>query len=81
MDETGALPVMSLDGHQYYIVAYDYANIFIEAKEVSDLKDETTVEIVQTTFDKLEEKNHRPLLNETDNQAAQPLKAFLKTKE
>ena len=46
-DATGALPVMFLDGHQYYIVAYDYDNNFIEAKEVSDLKDETIVETVQ----------------------------------
>ena len=33
-DTTGALPVISLDGHQYCIVAYDYNNSFIEAKEV-----------------------------------------------
>ena len=32
-------------------------------------------------FDKMEAHGHRPLLNVTDNQAAQPLKAFLKTKE
>ena len=25
-DATGALPMMSLDGHQYYIIAYDYDN-------------------------------------------------------
>ena len=37
-DATGALPVLSLDGHQYYIVAYDYDNNFIEARKVSDLK-------------------------------------------
>ena len=35
----GALPALSLDGHQYYIVAYDYDNNFIKAQEVSDLKD------------------------------------------
>ena len=72
---------MSLDGHQYYIVAYDYDNNFIETKEVSDLKDETIVETVQKIFDEMEKNDHRPLLNVTDNQAAQPLKAFLKTKE
>ena len=33
-DATGALPVTSLDGYQYYIVAYDYDNNFIEAREV-----------------------------------------------
>ena len=51
-DATGALPVLSLDGHQYYVVTYDYDNNFIEAKEVSDLKDETIVETVQKIFEK-----------------------------
>ena len=73
--------MMSLDGHQYYIVAYDYDNNFIEAKEVSDLKDETIVETVQKVFDKMEAHGLWPLLNVTDNQAAQPLKAFLKMKQ
>ena len=53
-DTTGALPVLSLDGHQYYVVAYDYANNFIKAQEVSDLKDETIVETAQMIFDKME---------------------------
>ena len=80
-DATGALPVLSLDGHQYYIVTYDYDNNFTKEKEVSDLKDETIVETVQKTFDKMKAHGHRPLLNVTDNQAAQPLKAFLKMKK
>ena len=71
-DATGALPVLSLDGHQYYIVAYDYDNNFIETKEVSDLKGETIVETVQKIFDKMEADGHRLVLNVTDNQAAQP---------
>ena len=29
----------------------------------------------------MEDNGHKPLLNVTDNQAARPLKAFLKTKE
>ena len=72
---------MSLDGYQYYIVACDYYNNFTEAKQVSDLKDETIVEMVQKIFNKIEAHGHRPLLNVTDNEAAQPLKAFLKMKE
>ena len=43
-DVTGALPVLSLDGHQYYIVAYDYDDNFIETQEVSDRTEETIVE-------------------------------------
>ena len=82
-DATGALPVLSLDGHQYYGVTYlyDYDNNFIEAKEVSDLKDETIVEAVQKIFDKMEAHGHKPKLNVTVNQAARLLKAFLKTKQ
>ena len=55
---TGALPVLSLDRHQYYITAYDYDNNFIEAKEVSDLKDETIVEKLQKIFDKMKTHGH-----------------------
>ena len=57
-DATGALPMLSLDGHQYYVVTYDYDNKFIEAKEVSDLKDETVIETVQKIFDKIEVHGH-----------------------
>ena len=32
-DSTGALPVLSLDGHQYYVFTYDYGNNFIETKK------------------------------------------------
>ena len=73
--------MLSIDGHQYYVVTYDYDNNLIEAREVNDLKDETMVDAVQQIFDKIEEHGHKPKLNVTDNQAARPLKAFLKTKQ
>ena len=47
MDAAGTLPVMFLDRHQYYKVAYDYDNHFIKEKEVSDLKDVTIVGTVR----------------------------------
>ena len=71
-DATGALPVMSLDGHQYYIVAYDYDNNFIEAKEVSDLKDETIVETVQKVFDEMEARGHPQAVAECYRQPSSP---------
>lgn len=80
-DATGTLPVMSLDGHQYYIVAYDYDNNYINAVAVSDLKDETIVKTVKEIFEETESQGHKPRLNVTDNQAARPLKAYLKLKE
>ena len=58
-DAMGAFPVLSLDGHQYYIAAYDYDNNFIEAKEVSDLKDETIVETVHKIFNIIEVHGHK----------------------
>ena len=42
-DAIGALSVLSLNGHQYYVGAYDYDNNFIKAQEVSNLKDETII--------------------------------------
>ena len=35
---TGALPAMSLNGNQYYFVAYDYNNNYIFAVLIPDLK-------------------------------------------
>ena len=33
---TGALPAMSVDGHQYYFVAYDYDTNYILADQLKD---------------------------------------------
>ena len=72
---------MSLEGKQYYIVAYDYNNNYIDAASVSDLKDAIIVEIVKDIFEKMEGKGHRPCFNVTDNQAVKPLKTYLKSKD
>ena len=72
-DAKGALPVMSLEGKQQYIVASDYDNNYIDAVSVSDLKDATIVDTVKTIFETMEEKGHRPCFNVTDNQAVKPL--------
>ena len=73
-DATGALPVMSLNGKQYYMVMYDYDNNYINAIPVSDLRDETVVAAVKEFFDEMEENGHSPRLNISDNQAATSLK-------
>ena len=80
-DATGALPVMSLNGKQIYIVMYDYDNNYINALPVSGLRDVTIVAAVKEFFDDMEEKGHKPRLNVSDNQAANSLKKYLKTKE
>ena len=73
-DATGALPVMSLNGKQYYIVMYEYDNNYIHALPVSDLRDVTVVAAVDDFFKEMEEKGHKPRLNVSDNQAANALK-------
>ena len=75
-DATGALPVMSVDGQQYYVVVYDYNTNYIDAVAVEDLKDETIVATIRKCFEQMEENGLNPRLNITDNQAVRPLKAF-----
>ena len=63
------------------MVAYDYANNFIEAMEVSNLKDETILAAVQNIFNKMEENGHTPRLNVTDNQTVLNFWGVRTTKE
>ena len=42
-DTTGALPTISLDGHQYYFIAYNYDSNYIFAEPIKDVKDATLV--------------------------------------
>ena len=80
-DCTGALPAMSLDGNQYYFVAYSYDNNYIFAVLIPDLKDDTIIKAFDGIFTELEEKRHKPTFNVTENQATAPLKAYLKSKD
>ena len=52
-DQTGALPAISLDGHQYFFVAYDYDSNYIYAVPVKDLKDDTILEAFDEVFSDL----------------------------
>ena len=76
-DQTGALPAISLDGHQYFFVAYDYDSNYIYAVPVKDLKDDTILEAFDQVFSDLKNKGHKPKFNVTDNQAAKPIKEYL----
>ena len=68
-DATGALPVRSLEGNQYYYVAYDYDHNYIFAETIPDVKDDTVVKAMTKIFTLLEEKGFTPKLNIMDNQA------------
>ena len=77
-DATGSLPVMSLDGYQYFFVAYDYDTNYIFANPIKDVKDATIVQAFDDIFTELTEKGHKPTFNVTDNQATTPIKNYLK---
>ena len=79
-DATGALPVRSLEGNQYYYVAYDYDHNYIFAEPIPDVKDDTIVKAMTKIFTLLEEKGFTPQLNIMDNQAARKIKEYLSTK-
>ena len=79
-DATGALPVRSLDGNQYYFIAYDYDLNYIFAVPIPDLTDDTIVGAFDSIFTNLKKKGFAPKFNVTDNQAATAIKKFL-TKE
>ena len=66
---TGALSARSMDTNQYFVVVYDYDNNYIFAERILDVKDNTIIETFQQIFEQLVKKDHRPLLNITDNQA------------
>ena len=80
-DATGALPTVSLDGNQYYFIAYDYDSNYIFALPIKDVKDATLVNACKDVFKILKDKGYKPALNITDNQAVRPLKEYLKTEE
>ena len=48
-DATGALPTMSLDGNQYYFVAYDYDTNYICVIPIKDVTD--TAILAASDFD------------------------------
>jgi len=53
---TGALPTISLDGHQYYLfMAYDYDSNYIFVEPIKDVNDATLVEAFQKVFETLED--------------------------
>ena len=82
-DATGTLPLptSSLDGDQYYFIAYVYDSNYIFAEPIKDVKDVTLVEAFQMVFETLEDCGMKSTLNITDNQAVKPIKVFLARKD
>eukprot|EP00804_Cyclotella_cryptica_P000273 CCRYP_010218-RA/>CCRYP_010218-RA protein AED:0.29 eAED:-0.05 QI:0/0/0/0.5/1/1/2/0/769 len=76
-DATGALPPVSLDGNQYYFVAYAYDPNYVFAIPIHNLRDETILKAFDEVFQELKTKGLKPTFNVTDNQAAQSIKTYL----
>ena len=55
-DATGALPVVSLEGNQYYFIAYGYDTNVIFAIPIKHLKDETIISAFDEIFKDLTAK-------------------------
>ena len=55
-NQTGALPVRSLDGMQYFFIAYNYDTNYIFANPISNLKDESIIAAFESVFNKLKDK-------------------------
>lgn len=74
-DATGALPVLSVNGHQYYFVAYAYDINYIFAIPIQNVQDVTIMEAFDEVFQELKAKGFKPTFNVADNQATVPIKA------
>eukprot|EP00804_Cyclotella_cryptica_P006988 CCRYP_007119-RA/>CCRYP_007119-RA protein AED:0.63 eAED:0.16 QI:0/0/0/0.5/1/1/2/0/878 len=76
---TGALPAVTLEGNQYYLVAYAYDPNYIYATPLRNLQDESIMTAFDYVFQDLKSKGYKPTFNVTDNQATTPIKAYLGT--
>ena len=80
-DATGAFPQRSIDGHQYYFVAYDYDTNYIFAEPIKDVTDASIIEAFKKIFEELKFKGYKPTFNVTNNQATVHIKEYLKSKD
>eukprot|EP00804_Cyclotella_cryptica_P027018 CCRYP_013666-RA/>CCRYP_013666-RA protein AED:0.36 eAED:0.36 QI:0/-1/0/1/-1/1/1/0/319 len=80
-DATGALPAVTLEGNQYYLVAYAYDPNYIYATPLRNLQDESNMTAFDNIFQDLKSKGYKPTFNVTDNQATTPIKAYLDTED
>ena len=66
-DATGALPEISLNGHQHFFIAYYYNNIFIFEKSIRNFIDTTILEAFDRVFTELDKNGYKPRFNVTVN--------------
>jgi hypothetical protein len=80
-DATGTLPAVTLEGNQYYFVAYAYDPNYIYATPLHSLRDESIMTAFDNIFQDLTSKGYKPTFNVTGNQATTPIKAYLHTED
>eukprot|EP00804_Cyclotella_cryptica_P003417 CCRYP_018563-RA/>CCRYP_018563-RA protein AED:0.22 eAED:0.19 QI:0/0/0/1/0.33/0.25/4/0/1155 len=80
-DATGALPAVTLEGNQYYLVAYAYDPNYIYAIPLRNLRDDSIMTAFEHVFQDLKTKGYKPTFNVTDNQATTPIKTYLNTED
>jgi hypothetical protein len=77
-DCTGRLPTRALDGQQLFFIAYDYDTNYIFAIPIVSTTDSDILDAFKQVHQMLTEKGYKPIFNVTDNQAAAPIKAFMR---
>eukprot|EP00804_Cyclotella_cryptica_P015310 CCRYP_005417-RA/>CCRYP_005417-RA protein AED:0.07 eAED:0.07 QI:0/-1/0/1/-1/1/1/0/1190 len=80
-DATGTLPAVTLEGNQYYLVAYAYDPNYIYAIPLRNLRDESIMTAFEHVFQDLKTKGYKPTFNVTDNQATTPIKTYSNTED
>ena len=68
---------MLLDGHQYYLLTYNYNTDYIFTIPIKDVNNKSIMEVFGHSPNKKEER-FRPTFKVTDNQATTHIKAYLK---
>lgn len=76
-DCTGNLPARALDGQQLFFVAYAYDPNYIFAVPINSTSNSDIIAAFKHVFKTLADKGYKPTFNVTDNQAAEPIKAFM----
>ena len=77
LDATGALPVISLEGCQYFIVAHNCATTYISADPSSNVTNTTIVDTFDECFTEFSKKGSKPRFDCTDNHLMDPLKSYM----
>ena len=72
---------MLLNGHQYYLIAYDYDTNCIFAIPIKDVTGDSIIEAFNQVFTELKEEGLKPTFNVMDDQSTTPSKNTSRRKD